>query len=101
LVCLPPLTVSAQDNPITIAAGNDGGVINNPLGAQIVSGVGTEVGTAIENSADTEINNVSLIAGGFNGVNFVNGLGTGSVNNSATGVISSDSRALNVDGTGL
>ena len=97
LVCLPASTVSAQDNPITIAAGNDGEVINNPVGSQIVSGLGTG-GTAIENSADAEINNDGLIAGGFNGVDFVNGLGSGALNNSATGVISSDSRAVNIGG---
>ena len=86
--------VQQSDDAVDIPAGADGVTINNGALGQIVS----ETGTAIQTAADTEINNDGLISGGFNGVNFENGLGSGSLTNSSTGVISSDSRGVNIGG---
>ena len=82
-------------NAITIPTGADGVTINNSVGGVITSANAT----AIETSADTTINNDGTVAGGFNGVDFVNGAGSGSLTNGATGVISSDSRAVNIGGS--
>ena len=82
-------------NAITIPMGADGVTINNGPGGVITS----QDATAIETSADTTINNFGNIFGGFNGVNFVNGFGSGVLNNGRTGTISSDSRAVNIGGS--
>lgn len=84
-----------QDNAITIPEGADGVVINIGQGGVVSS----QQATGIETSASTIINNLGSIFGGFNGVNFVNGLGSGELNNGVTGVISSDSRGVNIGGS--
>ena len=80
-------------NAIDIPAGANGVVINNGLGGNI-----TSQATAIRTEAQTTVNNAGNIFGGFNAVEFVNGLGSGSLTNFASGVISSDSRAVNLGG---
>ena len=82
-------------NAITIAKGADGVTINNNEGGMITS----NDATAIETSANTTINNFGNIFGGFNGVDFRNGFGSGTLNNGATGSISSNSRAVNIGGS--
>ena len=84
-------------NAITVPTGADGVTIDNTVSGVISTANPT--GTAIETSADTTINNDGTVAGGFNGVNFVNGAGSGSLTNGATGTISSDSRAVNIGGS--
>ncbi|MEO1510619.1 MAG: hypothetical protein AAFU70_00970, partial [Planctomycetota bacterium] len=92
-----PMTwqTSTDANAIDIPAGADGVVINNQLGGVIRS----DNLSAIETRASTTVNNLGQIFGGFNGVNFVNGFGSGFLNNGVTGVISSDSRAVNIGGS--
>ena len=90
----PSTWLQEQQNAITIPTGANGVVINNEKGGVISS----EQATAIETSASTTINNLGNIFGGFNGVNFVNGLGSGFLDNGRSGVISSDSRAVNIGG---
>ena len=68
-------------------------VISNGEGGNITASL-----DAIVTQADTTVINAGNIAGGFNAINFVNGAGTGSVTNLSTGVISSDSRAINIGG---
>ena len=85
-------SASAQDN-IVIGANNDGVTVNNPQGGAILA-----TGSAIRTQSDTQINNAGLIDGGFNGVDFENGLGSGTLLNSQTGRIQSDSRAVNIGG---
>ena len=82
-------------NAITIGKGSDGVTVNNSQGGVITSADAT----AIETSADTTINNFGNIFGGFNGVDFRNGFGSGVLNNGATGSISSNSRAVNIGGS--
>jgi len=87
-------SLHAQQDNVVIPQGADGVTINNPEPGAIVA-----TGNAIKTSADTDITNAGLIDGGVNGVNFVNGLGSGSLTNSETGRIQSDSRAVNIGGT--
>ena len=87
-------TAFAQQDNIVIPPGADGVTITNPQGGSILA-----TGNAIRTSADTEIQNAGLIDGGVNGVNFVNGLGSGILTNQGTGVIQSDSRAVNIGGS--
>ena len=82
-----------EANGIDIPAGADGVVISNGEGGNITAPL-----NAIVTQADTTVINTGNIAGGFNAINFVNGLGSGSVTNLSTGVISSDSRAINIGG---
>ncbi len=81
-------------NGIDIPSGADGVVINNGVGGQITASL-----NAIVTEADTTVINAGNISGGTNAINFVNGQGSGSVTNAATGVISSDSRAINIGGS--
>ena len=81
-------------NGITVPSTAPGVTINNNAGGQITS----TAASAIDTSADTAITNSGSIAGGFNGVNFVNGAGSGSLDNTATGSITSDSRGVNIGG---
>jgi len=89
-----PLVAQTASNAITIPAGADGVAINNETGGVITS----TNATAIETSASTSISNFGSISGGENGVNFVNGAGSGTLSNGTTGTISSDSRAVNIGG---
>ena len=82
-----------QANGIDIPQGADGVVISNGEGGNITAPL-----DAIVTQANTEVINAGNIAGGFNAINFVNGLGSGSVTNLSSGVISSDSRAINIGG---
>ncbi len=84
----------AQDDNVVIPEGADGVTINNPEPGAIVA-----TGNAIKTNANTEVDNAGLIDGGVNGVNFVNGLGSGRLTNSETGRIQSDSRAVNIGGS--
>ena len=86
-------SASAQQDNIVIAADNDGVTVNNPENGAIVA-----TGNAIRTQSDTQIDNAGLIDGGVNGVNFENGLGSGTLTNSETGRIQSDSRAVNIGG---
>lgn len=81
-------------NAITIPTTADGVVITNGSGGVISS----QQATGIETSANTTVFNFGSIFGGFNGINFVNGFGSGILNNGGTGTISSDSRAVNIGG---
>ena len=80
---------------ITVPSASTGVTIDNNAGGVISSAAAS----AIETSADTTINNSGTASGGFNGVNFVNGAGSGVLNNSATGSITSDSRGVNIGGS--
>ena len=97
------------DGSVSFAAGAFTGVISNS--GEIASGdntAGTVAGVRAVNglSFQGELNNTGSISGTTNGLYFgnaINGEGadhTGGVVNNL-GVISSDSRALNIDGTGL
>lgn len=86
--------LAEDDNAILIPVGSDGVVINNGLGGVIRS----TNASGVETSAATTVNNFGQIIGGFNGVNFVNGFGSGTLLNGTTGVISSNSRAVNIGG---
>ena len=77
------------DSAAVIPAGVDA-VVDNPVGGSIVS-----EDTAFEVSGDAVINNAGEIAGGFNGVDFTE-VGTGTLNN--TGLVTSDSRAVQIEG---
>ena len=81
-------------NGITVPGGTNGVTINIDAGGQVSS----TSATAIETSSDTTVNNLGDVAGGFNGVNFVNGSGSGVLSNGASGTVSSDSRAVNIGG---
>ncbi|MEM1184796.1 MAG: calcium-binding protein [Planctomycetota bacterium] len=98
IVVLPDPTswiMRSNGNAITIPTGADGVTIDNRLGGMIRS----DDAAAIETSAqNTSVLNAGTIFGGFYGINFVNGLGAGSISNAASGVIASDSRAINIGG---
>ncbi len=94
LCCVGIVSTShAQQDDIVIPMGADGVTVNNPEPGAILA-----TGSAINTSANTEIDNAGLIDGGVNGVNFVNGLGSGRLTNSETGRVQSDSRAVNSGG---
>ncbi|MEP1229582.1 MAG: autotransporter outer membrane beta-barrel domain-containing protein [Litorimonas sp.] len=88
------------------------GTINNNAGGLITSESdnGTTAGIRFVNGTSFQgtINNAGTISGVQNGVYFGNAVGAGGAdhtggvfNNLAGGVVSSDSRAFNIDGTGL
>ena len=80
-----------QDNGVDIPADANGVVISNGPGGVITAPL-----NAIISAADaTQVINAGTIAGGFNGINFVNST-NGVVTNLAGGVISSDSRAIDL-----
>ena len=80
----------APEPGIAIGEGVSGVAVNNPKGESITSD-----GTAVEVSGEATINNAGEIAGGVNGVDFAE-TGTGTLNNS--GLVSSDSRAVQING---
>ena len=86
-------SASAQQDNVVVAANNDGVTVNNPQAGAIVA-----TGNAIRTQSDTQITNAGLIDGGVNGVNFENGLGSGTLTNTETGTVQSDSRAVNIGG---
>ena len=91
------------DGSTSFAAGAFTGVISNS--GEIASGdntAGTVAGVRAVNGLSFQgaLNNTGSITGASNGLYFGDADHTGGVVNSS-GVISSDSRALNIDGTGL
>ena len=83
-----------QQNGIDIPAGANGVVISNGVGGVITAPL-----NAIISAADaTAVVNAGQIAGGLNGINFVNST-NGTITNLTGGLISSDSRAVDL-GTG-
>ena len=79
------------------------GVINNDGSIESESTTGATAGVRIVDGVDFQgqLNNTGLINGEQNGVYFGDGDHTGGVLNNNAALISSDSRALNIDGTGL
>lgn len=95
--------VSVTSDPSTWIrpATGDGIAINNGIsGVTINNGVDGQIQSAdaagIRNAGDITVDNSGNISGAVEGINFVNGQGTGSIINRQTGVISSESRAINV-----
>ena len=82
-------------NAVTLGPGANGLTITNEEGGVIESANAT----AIENAGDNTIDNSGRISGAVNGVDFVNGQGSGTLNNFLTGLIESASRAVNIGGT--
>lgn len=82
----------ATGDGIAINAGISGVTINNDVDGQIQS----SDAAGIRNSGDINVDNSGNISGAVEGINFLNALGTGSITNRRTGVISSASRAINV-----
>ncbi|MEM9347129.1 MAG: PEP-CTERM sorting domain-containing protein [Planctomycetota bacterium] len=82
-------------NGIDIPLNANGVTINNGLGGMI-SG---DPNAIITQGLDTTVNNGGNIAGAFNGINFFEG-SSGTITNVGTGNITSNSRAINLDGLG-
>ena len=94
---------TTEDGGVSFAPGAFAGTITNS--GQIASGdntAGTVAGVRTVNGLSFQgaLNNTGSISGASNGLYFGDADHTGGVVNSS-GVISSDSRALNIDGTGL
>jgi len=85
----------ATGNAVTLSNGANGLTITNELGGVIESADAT----GIENAGNNTIDNAGRISGAVNGVDFVNGQGSGSLINQLTGLINSASRAVNIGGT--
>ena len=91
-------SASTTGETSTLQLDGDRGLVKNFRGAEI-----TAEQTAVQvNGTNAAILNAGQIAGGFNGVNFANGgVSSGLLVNGHSGVISSDSRAVNIGGDGV
>ena len=78
------------EDGLVIGEGVSGVAVNNGEGESI-----TAAETAVEISGEATVNNAGEIAGGVNGVDFAE-TGTGTLNNA--GVVSSDSRVVQING---
>ena len=85
-----------------VVSGDDGFVANTNSGASIVANSGPDAqATAVQATSSVQINNNGLISGDFNGVQFAGSESSGLLNNFRSGVISSDSRAVDIQGQGV
>ncbi|MEL7200333.1 MAG: calcium-binding protein [Pseudomonadota bacterium] len=94
--------ISSANTGATIDISGRLALVRNFNGATISADGGDDAnGTAINISGRAAIVNSGLIEADFNGVNFTGVDARGLLNNNRSGVIQSDSRAVNVDGEGV
>jgi len=92
--------ISTSNAPVTIdVSGDDALIINNEGGTISANGGEAASGTAINITGDAAIINRGSISSGLTSVNFSGADASGSLINS--GVITSDSRGVAVDGNGV
>ncbi|MDJ0612936.1 MAG: CHRD domain-containing protein [Rhizobiaceae bacterium] len=94
--------ITTNNAPAAIAVeGEDADIFNFPTGRIEANNGPDALATAIDVSGSADIRNFGEIAGEFNGVRFSGSQSSGSLDNFRGGVISSDSRAVDIQGEGV